>query len=229
MNRTEFMQKLEALLLDIPESERAEALNYYNEYFNDAGVENEQEVIDTLGSPEKIAATIKEGMNDGEGKSGEFSENGFHGYYEEPKEEVAARVLSKEERGFKNKNRVSGGMVVLIVILCIFALPILGPLGVGIVSAIFGILCAFAAILFGVMAAGIGLCVGAVAVFIAAILTMVASPLVGILLIGISLVLAGIGILLTILGIWILTKGIPPLVRGIVNLCRKPFAKKEEV
>ena len=36
MNRLEFMQRLEALLSDISQSEREEAIQYYNDYLNDA-------------------------------------------------------------------------------------------------------------------------------------------------------------------------------------------------
>ena len=45
MNRTEFLEQLERLLWDIPESERKEALEYYQDYFEDAGAENEGKVI----------------------------------------------------------------------------------------------------------------------------------------------------------------------------------------
>ena len=53
MNRFEYMRRLEALLSDISPSEKEEALTYYNDYFNDAGRENEKEVIQALGSPEE--------------------------------------------------------------------------------------------------------------------------------------------------------------------------------
>ena len=46
MNRTEYMRQLESLLQNISATEREEALQYYNEYFNDAGPENEQNVIE---------------------------------------------------------------------------------------------------------------------------------------------------------------------------------------
>ena len=59
MNRIEFMRQLERLLQNIPEAERAEALQYYNDYFDDAGVESEKEVIDALGNPAKVAENIK--------------------------------------------------------------------------------------------------------------------------------------------------------------------------
>ena len=45
MNRKQFMEQLERLLSDISEAERQEALEYYEGYFDDAGPENEGEVI----------------------------------------------------------------------------------------------------------------------------------------------------------------------------------------
>ncbi|MDY5030451.1 MAG: DUF1700 domain-containing protein, partial [Blautia sp.] len=62
MKKTEYLDRLAWLLSDIPEGEREEALSYYRDYFEDAGEENEAEVIQTLGSPEKVAAMIKEGI-----------------------------------------------------------------------------------------------------------------------------------------------------------------------
>lgn len=76
MSRWEFMRQLEQLLSDISPNEREEALQYYNDYFNDAGMENEQEVIKALGSPEQVAKIVKDGLSDGSGQ-GEFTENGF--------------------------------------------------------------------------------------------------------------------------------------------------------
>lgn len=74
MNRMEFMKILERQLLDLSESEREEALQYYEDYLNDAGIENEQEALEELGSPEHLAETIKAGLNGG---SGEFTERGY--------------------------------------------------------------------------------------------------------------------------------------------------------
>ena len=37
MNRIEFMTELAALLQDISAEERIEAMQYYNDYFDDAG------------------------------------------------------------------------------------------------------------------------------------------------------------------------------------------------
>lgn len=76
MNRWEFMRQLEMLLSDISPSEREEALQYYNDYFNDAGTENERQVIKALGSPAQVARIVKDGLSDNPGM-GEFTENGY--------------------------------------------------------------------------------------------------------------------------------------------------------
>lgn len=87
MNRAEFMRRLTALLQDVPPAEREEALTYYNEYFDDAGEENEAGVIAALGSPEELAKSIKAGLADG-GNGGEFTESGFHGYEQRNKNQL---------------------------------------------------------------------------------------------------------------------------------------------
>lgn len=79
MTRAEFMSRLTALLQDVPPAEREEAIQYYNDYFDDAGEGNEAGVIASLGSPEEIAKSIKAGLVDG-GNSGEFTESGFQSY-----------------------------------------------------------------------------------------------------------------------------------------------------
>ena len=50
MNRAQFMEQLEKLLSDISEEERQEALDYYESYFDDAGEDQEANVIRELGS-----------------------------------------------------------------------------------------------------------------------------------------------------------------------------------
>ena len=59
MNRNDFMDQLESLLQNISSTEREEALQFYEGYFDDAGKENEQEVIEALGNPARVAENIK--------------------------------------------------------------------------------------------------------------------------------------------------------------------------
>ena len=59
MSRREFIEELERLLADLPEEERKAAVQYYEDYFEDAGAEHEADVIRELGGPEKTAASIR--------------------------------------------------------------------------------------------------------------------------------------------------------------------------
>ena len=59
MNREDFLMRLSSLLQDVSEAEREEALQYYEDYFDDAGKDKEEEIIDSLGSPAEVAKNIK--------------------------------------------------------------------------------------------------------------------------------------------------------------------------
>lgn len=59
MTREEFLRRLNELLSDVTDEERAEAIRFYEEYLDDAGPEQEAQVLAELGSPEKVAAIIR--------------------------------------------------------------------------------------------------------------------------------------------------------------------------
>lgn len=66
MSKKDYLQKLSELLSDISAEEREEALDYYRDYFEDAGEGEEERVMRELGSPEKVAAQIKDGISMGD-------------------------------------------------------------------------------------------------------------------------------------------------------------------
>ena len=80
MSRTEYMRELDALLHGISKEEREEAMQYYNDYFDDAGSENEEKVIEELGSPAKLAETIRAGINGNTDEAESYGEYGKRGY-----------------------------------------------------------------------------------------------------------------------------------------------------
>ena len=59
MKRREFIEKLRSELSRLPQEEIEAAVEYYEEYFDDAGRENEKEVLQQLDSPKKVAAQLK--------------------------------------------------------------------------------------------------------------------------------------------------------------------------
>ena len=80
MSKIDFMKELESLLSDIPSDEKEEALQYYTDYFEDAGEENEEAIIRELGSPARVASIIKAelGGNSIERENrGVFTEKGY--------------------------------------------------------------------------------------------------------------------------------------------------------
>ncbi|MCM1174139.1 MAG: hypothetical protein NC341_03705 [Blautia sp.] len=261
MNRADFMKNLAGLLADMAPAEREEAIQYYNDYFDDAGAENEQSVIASLGTPEQLAATIKAGLFDG-GNAGEFTEKGFsgyerrsgneildpgqaaenggagrqengpvgggrfnrgngYGYRSENQEVYESPVKERENKGGKKK--LSGGMIALIVVLCICAGPVLLGIGgglfgviVGLLGSLFGILVGFAVLAVVLLILGIGL-------FVFGIVLLFGTPLGGLCMIGAALICLAIGLFFLWLTIMICGVLIPAIVRGVVKLVRSIF------
>lgn len=228
MNRKDFMQQLEALLSDLSENEREEALQYYNDYFDDAGASEEEQVLNELGTPERVAKIIKDGMNDVNRDSGEFSERG----YKDPRFETNYEMMKKrqgeqqKEEKYVKPSSTSTGKVILIVLLILFAIPVGIPVLLGIFGAVFGILAAIFGIFVALAATALALTFSGIVVFIVGIVKLITVPPVGIFACGIGLILTAVGLLLTLLTVLICAKVIPVCVRGFVSLCQMPFKNR---
>ncbi|MBQ9991135.1 MAG: DUF1700 domain-containing protein [Lachnospiraceae bacterium] len=232
MTRQEFMRNLEKLLWDISESERAEALQYYNDYFDDAGEENEEAVLRELGSPIQVAKKIKAGFSE---EASEYSEQGYEDtrfrdamemIVEEEKqnwkeaEQEEAKTASKRKKGPAN-----GWKILAIILLCLFVLPILLPVGVALVATILGLAAGLAAVIISIGIAGISVFVSGVVYIFVGIIRLFTLPAVGLAMAGTGCILFAAGLLIS----WIIFRGaikfIPWLIRGIVKLLQRPFRK----
>ena len=60
MTKFEFLGDLSRLIADLPQDEREQAMDYYEDYFADAGPEKEQEIIRDFISPAYIAEQLRE-------------------------------------------------------------------------------------------------------------------------------------------------------------------------
>lgn len=230
MNRIEFLERLEALLADVPYTERREALNYYTEYFEDAEKEDE-EVIKTLGSPEEAAHNIREelagkelaesvqtGSSGGDVHSSRDSEYVHEGSDGKPYESTAAQ-----------DKKLEGWQVALIIVAIVLTVPLWGGLVCGAAGAALGVIVAFFAIIFALFAVAAACLISAVIVFVIAIIKFVISPLASVFLIGLSALLLGISMLCMIAGLKSITVLIPAIWQGIVYIFRSIFRKKEGV
>lgn len=106
MMRLEFMKELEDLLSDIPLDERTEAIQYYNDYLDDAGTEHEDEILKELGTPSRVAAIIKADLNVNAQEQisrGNYTETGYEDtVYKDEKYELEKRTqLIRREEAYK--------------------------------------------------------------------------------------------------------------------------------
>lgn len=235
MNRTEFMRQLQSLLNDISESEREEALAYYNSYFDDAGEENESKVIQELGSPGKIAAIIKSDLEGGSEDYAEYTEKGYHDSRAE--ESNAPQVYgadsqsqsnrqSRAERGYRPRPKYnSKGNIVLLVIILVFASPLL----IGIGGTLIG---AAASIILGVISVVATLAIGAFAALLAGIVLVgvgifqcFTTPALGLLSIAIGLFSITAGLIMAVIFGLLVVKTLPWLIRKIVGFCQRLVSK----
>lgn len=58
MTRTEYLAELNKYLRRLPEADYQEAMDYFTEYFDEAGPENEEAVIAELGTPKEAASDV---------------------------------------------------------------------------------------------------------------------------------------------------------------------------
>lgn len=108
MSYGEFMRELNILLAGVPAEEREEALQYYSDYFADAGKENEEQVLQELGSPQKVAAMIKAGLKGG-ADNGEFTERGYMDEKFVKKDGLARREPKEEKKEEQSRYQYSYG------------------------------------------------------------------------------------------------------------------------
>lgn len=248
MSRNEFMIKLEVLLSDISSDEREEALQYYRDYFEDAGVENEAEVIRELGSPEKVAATIKADLkSDGSAEAGEFTEQGYRDERFDDKETPAQRGSDTEDttgnsgaysytgdqtfRQTANEGpRTSTGLkIALIILIVLFGAPIVIPLAIGLLCLVFGLAIGVIAFFGGlVIGAAAVMLAGAGLIFIGITLLAAAFPS-AMLVMGTGLLTFAAGLIGTVATVKLCMVMYPAMCRILVNLCRMPFHKGKAV
>ncbi|MBQ8184790.1 MAG: DUF1700 domain-containing protein [Lachnospiraceae bacterium] len=227
MKKEQFLRELERLLQDISQDERMEAMQYYMDYFDDAGPEKEEQIIKELGSPEKVARTIKAGLGEGDG---EFSERGYRDSRFEQSQELGPRAAADQQTSpwTEQKQRTNGWKVAFLVLLCILLFPVIVPLAIIILAVLFTVVVTVVALAIGIGAAALALLIAGVVMIGFGIVKAFLTPAAGLALAGIGCLLLAIGGLGTLLIVWCCVKFIPWLIRGIVRLLSIPFQKRKE-
>lgn len=227
MDRKKFMEELSFLLSDINDDERREALLFYENYFDEAGKENEEKVICELGDPSRVAAMIKDGLSgqfDDHISSGNqgFSNDDYQMYHE---------VSHSQETSFlhsiKNKwNQLESRDKVILIILGVIALvpfsasvlsvffnTIGGLFGVG-----FSIVGAFIGLIFGFWIITFILYAGGIALIVIGVLRLFSIVGLGLIEIGAGCLLLALGQVFSKLAIWFFKDCIPMIIEKIGRL-----------
>lgn len=207
MNKTQYLKELNGYLYTLPEEERDAALKYYEEFFADAGEENEQLVISDLGSPKSLAQAIIDAQ-------GELAS-------------PYRKWTTSEAPQYQPKARMSGGMKAWFIILIIFSCPIWISLGAAFFAVFVGLVAAVFGVWVGLVAAVLALIVSGIFVFIVGVTTAFVSPIAGVWAVGGGLVVLSIGLLLLIPLVLFTLKGIPCMFRGCINCISHIFHRRE--
>lgn len=213
MNRIEFMTQLAALLQDVPVEERREAMQYYNDYFDDAGSENEQQVIAELESPEKVAENIKADLK-GESEDG--------GVFTNTQTQQTVQQTHQTEPA-KTNNALK---ILLIIAIILVGGPVIIPLALGIAGAVIACIAALFAVFVSIVAAAVAVAIVGVILTVQGIIILIPDFVVGLGLLGTGLILTVLGVIGTVAGVKLCIVVIPCIFRAIVAICRKPFHRK---
>lgn len=227
MSREEFLNELEKLLCDVSETEKAEALQYYREYFEDANMPDE-EVIKQLGSASSVANSIREELADKElvpytpDANGEADHAGAQEHKAENNNQSGQGATVENKKDDKET-----WLVILLVVVGIFCSPLI----IGGCAALLGVLLAVIGVLLGIVLAS-AICVvafgiAAVALLIGTVIKLFVSPVAAILLLGTCLVCTGLCFLSILITIKMCTYILPGFFVGLGKLIAMPFRKKQ--
>ena len=224
MNRIDFMKQLESLLQNVSQTEREEALQYYNDYFDDAGPENEKEVIEALGNPARVAENIKRDLM---GNGEVHARASDRALVEYGKTQSASQSRSQQESK-SGKTELPTWVIVLLVVLLVLASPAILGAGVGLLGVLVGVIASWFSVIFGFGVAAVALFIVMFVLIVLGIICIFIDPLVGVSLLGSGLLCGGIGILFLMLTVAMGGVATPAICKGIAGLFQKRPAEGKE-
>lgn len=210
MNKYDFLSRLRNALSSLPQEERDAAMSYYEEFFSEAGEDNEQAVIASLGTPEDLAKSVIDENNreNPETERKDYNNSGFSNGFTPPPTPA------------QSSSKWSGAQIALFVILAVLS----SPIWLGLLAAVIGVIVGLFGAVIGIIAA-FGAC--GIGFFVSGIIALIHEPPLGLMLIGLSMVFIG----LFPLAIYPMCKGIVKLtsscIKGIGALINRLTGKRE--
>ena len=191
MDKKTYLTQLANQLQDLTKEEFEDAMHYVEEYFAEAGEENEAKVIEELGNPIKYAAQIKA--------------------------EATIRTNQQTYR-YTPKTPATGIKAIWYIIAGIFALPLAFPLAIVAFALIVTLVALLFSLVIAAIAITFASFICAIPLFISSFGMFGVSTSSGFMAIGGSITLVGFAVLLTCLAILFFSRFIPWMIRVLSNL-----------
>lgn len=199
MRKDEYLSILSERLRVLPAEEYNDIMEYYKEYFEDAGSENEEAVIKELGDVEVLAKKIiSENMSSNNSQNGTYV-NGDAFYAQSGQ----SYVPYQQEQG--TKNGINGKALIAILTI---------PLWIGLIAGLFGVV-------FGLGVASVGCIIAGIVCIITGCTLLGTSVGTCILFVGVGFIVIAVA-----LGLSMATFSISHL---MTKLYRKIFGNKKSV
>lgn len=210
MTRQEFLEKLNNLLSDIPKTERESAIQYYREYFEEAGVGEYDNIPQDMEAPEVIAENICAGL----------------GNDVKPEEDYFKKEEQTKQNTQQGKQKMDSSKIILLIILAVFTSPLWGGLLLSVFGVLIGVLCTLLGIVIAIAAVMVSFLAAGIIVAVVGAVKTVVSPIAGITAMGVGILLFGLGLLLLLLVIWSFSVLFPAVFKGIRWMFRRIFERR---
>lgn len=167
MTKLQYMEQLKQKLKRLPREDFQKAIDYFEEYFAEAGEGNEAQAIEDLGSPQTAAEQI-----------------------------IREFAIENSSSGESKKDVKKGFNGVWIVILAIFASPIALPMVFAVIAVLFAILVTVISVLAAIGISGVAFAITGPVALIGGLMMLARSVPVALVSIGLGLVFIAAGIMI---------------------------------
>ena len=207
MTRQEYMEELKKYLKRLPQEDFDNAIEYFSEYFEEAGPEKEQQVMRELGEPKEAAREL------------------FLNLLQESVEKDQD-IVEEKATVLKGKRR-SPGKIILLVFLVLCA----SPVSLALLAFVFAVLCAViltvAAVIFSIAITGIAAIAGGIVTIGVGVSLILKSAAAACMMVGGGFLMTGLGILAGLLTVYICKWCANGIGRLVNRLVRKKVHKNE--
>lgn len=193
MTRQEYMEQLKKYLKRLPKEDYENAIEYFSEYFDEAGLQKEQQVMKELGEPKEAAR--------------ELLLNLLQESVENDQDIVEEKAAVQPEAASGGKKR-SPGKIILLAILVLCASPVSLALLVGVLAVLLAVVITATAVIFSLGITSIAATAGGIVTVGFGATLVLKSAAAACMMIGGGFLMAGIGILAGVLTIYIYVNGV---------------------